>query len=169
MTAPILTTDRLTLRAHTKADFPAYRDAYASDHLRHMGGPLDEKQSWASFCKDVAQWALLGHGAWAVDLAENDEFVGQIGLNAHPYFPELELGWLVLPTAQGKSIAHEAATAVRDWARTTLKPKSLVSYIHCDNARSIALAKRLGAELDPAAPSCPYTDHDVYRHFGAAT
>ncbi len=163
-TAPTLHTGRLTLRAHTMADFPAYRDVWASDHLRYMGGPLDEKQSWACFCKYVAQWPLLGHGAWAVETSDSSAFVGQVGLNAHPNFPELELGWLVLPAAQGQGIAYQAAVAARDWAFATLRARSLVSYIHQDNARSISLAERLGASLDQSAPACPYKLHAVYRH-----
>ena len=43
--------------------------------------------------------------------------------------------------------AAEAAAAVRDHARTHLGWKTAVSYIDLDNARSIALARRLGAAV----------------------
>ena len=164
MTPPTLHTERLTLRAHRREDFPAYRDVFATDHTRFMGGPMNEIQSWAMFCKDVAQWDLLGHGAWAVTKSESDELVGQVGINGHPYFPETELGWLVLPNAARQGIASEAAQAARDWAFSTFKLGSLVSYIHSSNVASIVLAKRLGALLDPDAAPCPYEDHVVYRH-----
>ncbi len=91
-------------------------------------------------------------------------FVGQVGLNGHPYFPETELGWMVLASGEGKGIAAEAASAVRDWAFQTLGLATLVSYIHRDNTRSIRLAERLGARYDPDAPPCPYSNHIVYRH-----
>lgn len=52
----------------------------------------------------------------------------------------------------------------RDWAFETLALDTLVSYVHRDNARSIALAERLGAAPDAGAPPCPYRDHLVYRH-----
>ncbi|TDT75350.1 RimJ/RimL family protein N-acetyltransferase [Litoreibacter halocynthiae] len=164
MNAPTLHTERLTLRAHTRADFPTYRDVFATDHAQYMGGPMSEQQSWAMFCKDVAQWALLGHGAWAVTRTEDGAFVGQVGINAHPYFPETELGWLVMPDAARQGVGFEAARAARDWAFGTLKPASLVSYIDEENVASIALAKRLGAFDDPAAERCPYENHAVYRH-----
>ena len=162
--APTISTARLKLRAHRQGDFDAYAAAYGDARMVHMGGPLDQRESWAAFCRDVAQWPLLGHGAWAVDDRETGTFLGQVGLNKHPYFPECELGWLVLPAAEGKGIAFEAAAAARDWARNTLKPASLVSYIHRDNARSIKLAERLGASHDADAPACPYADHLTYRH-----
>ena len=164
MPAPTLHTKRLTLRAHRMGDFDAYRAAYASDRLRYMGAPLDERSSWAAFCKDVAQWDLQGHGAWAVDITSTDKFVGQVGLNKHPYQAEVELGWLVLPEGEGKGIAFEAAYTARAWGYGELGLRTLVSYIHRDNARSIALAERMGAAEDPDAPACPYDNHAVYRH-----
>jgi RimJ/RimL family protein N-acetyltransferase len=132
-----------------------------------MGGPIIETQSWAMFCKDVAQWSLLGHGAWAVTMSENGTFVGQVGVNGHPYFPETELGWLVLPKFARQGIGSEAVLAARRWAFSTLNLASLVSYIHSSNAASIALAKRLGAFLDTDAAPCPYEKHVVYRHLSS--
>ncbi|MEM8841109.1 MAG: GNAT family N-acetyltransferase [Pseudomonadota bacterium] len=162
--APIIETERLTLRGHRMEDFAPYAAVMASDRARYMGGPLDQQRAWAGFCRDVAQWALLGHGAWAVTDRENGLFLGQIGINRHPYFPETELGWLVTASAEGKGIAGEAATAVRDWAWRVLGLATLVSYIHRENAASVALAERLGAARDDHAPACPYADHVVYRH-----
>lgn len=162
--APTLRTERLTLRAHTREDFPAYRDVFASAHAKYMGGPLNDQQSWAMFCKDVAQWPLLGHGAWAIVRTQNDEFVGQVGINGHPHFPETELGWLVFPNSEKQGIAFEAAKAVRDWAFAVLKIDTLVSYIDAENVASIALASKLGAVVDHNAQQCPYENHLVYRH-----
>lgn len=165
-TPPVIETERLTLRGHVNADFGPYRDAFASDHTSYMGGPIDARAAWGNFCKDVAQWSLLGHGAWAVTRKADGEFVGQVGLNGHPYFPETELGWLVLPHATRQGIAAEAAKAARDWAFGTLGLKTLVSYIHTENAASRGLAEVLGARVDPDAAPCPFDKHVVYRHPG---
>jgi RimJ/RimL family protein N-acetyltransferase len=161
---PEIVTARLTLRLHRMDDFPAYRDAFATERLRYMGAPIDTVGAWAAFCRDIAQWELLGHGAWAVDLTETGELIGQVGVNGHPYFPEKELGWLLLPHGEGQGFASEAALAARDWACKTLQLRTLVSYIHEENLPSIRLAKRLGAEVDPDAPECPYANHLVFRH-----
>ncbi|MEM6695890.1 MAG: GNAT family N-acetyltransferase [Pseudomonadota bacterium] len=161
---PTLDTERLTLRAPTMADFPSFAEACANERFRYVGGPMDARFAWGAFCRDVAQWALLGHGAWTVTERGDDAAVGQVGLSQHPYFPELELGWMVLDGYEGKSIAFEAAKAAKSWALHSLNPKSLVSYIHTGNARSIALAERLGARIDPDAALPPYKDHVAYRH-----
>jgi len=58
---------------------------------------------------------------------------------------------------EGRGYATEAALALRDWAF------SLVSYIAPGNAASVAVAERLGARLDPAAPRTVPADL-VYRH-----
>ncbi|WP_135506047.1 GNAT family N-acetyltransferase [Roseovarius aestuariivivens] len=163
-TAPTINTPRLTLRAPRMTDFPAYRDACASDRLRYMGGPMSMRDAWGMFCRDVAQWALLGHGGWAIEDRATGATVGQIMLSRHPDFAETELGWMVFPEGESKGIAFEAAEAARGWAYSEGAQTTLVSYIHKDNARSIALAQRLGAAHDPGAPECPYPDHLVYRH-----
>ena len=93
--------------------------------------------------------------------------VGQVGINHGPSFPEWELGWLVCPEAEGQGYAHEAAAALRAWAKDERKLETLVSYIDPGNARSIRLAERLGATLDHQAER-PDPGDLVYRHFGTA-
>ena len=73
------------------------------------------------------------------------------------------MGWLTPPEGEGKGYAFEAANAVLDWAFLTRGMPTLVSYINPLNARSIALAERLGAAHDASAKAA----HDgdlVYRH-----
>lgn len=163
MTPPVLHTQRLTLRAPVIADFPAYAAFWASDRSAYMGGPKDEAGAWFWFCHDVAQWALLGHGALMVDLTVSGTTVGQVGLNGGPKFPETELGWQVYQGNEGQGYATEAAAALRDWAFASLPVDSLVSYTDPYNAASIRVAKRLGAVPDPEA-LCQDPDDLVWRH-----
>ncbi len=165
--APTIDTQRLRLRAHVPADFDAYADMFASERARHMHGPLGRREAWFAFCGDVAQWALFGHGAWGVERLDDGAFVGQVALNKPPHFPELELGWFVIEGAEGKGYATEAAMAARDYAYGELGQDTLVSYVTPENTRSIALAERLGAVRDDAAPRPDGESADevvVYRH-----
>lgn len=159
--APTLTTDRLTLRAHTQADFDAYATFFASPRADHIG-TLNRRHAWYSFTSDVAQWALLGFGAWGIE-DHSGRFVGQVAILKPDHFPETELGWFLLDGFEGQGIAYEAAIAARDFAFTTLGLPTLVSYIAPANKRSVALATRLGASLDPAAKRDD-PDDQVYRH-----
>ena len=160
---PRLATARLILRAPVAADFPAYAAALASPRARGMGGPHGARAAWGLFCHEVAGWALFGHGALMLDLRATGECVGGVGLSAGPLYPEAELGWLVYEAHEGRGYATEAAAALRDWAASALGLERLVSYVDPANLRSVAVAERLGAVLDPRAPKQDPGDL-VYRH-----
>lgn len=160
---PTLETQRLILRPQTMVDWPAYRDMMSTERAAYMGGPFTEAEAWGMFCHDTAQWQLMGHGALMIQSRGSGEVLGQVGINHGPLFPEHELGWLVYPLAEGKGYAHEAALALRNWAFGARGLNTLVSYIDPANARSAALAERLGAKLDSVAARQDPEDL-VYRH-----
>jgi RimJ/RimL family protein N-acetyltransferase len=167
MHIPTLTTGRLTLRVPVMEDFPAYARLMASPRAVGMGGPFDTRAAWGIFCHGVALWRFFGHGALMIDLSATGECVGLVEINHGPLFPEKELGWQIYEGHEGKGYATEAAGALRDWAYGTLALPTLVSYIDPRNSRSVAVAERLGALLDPAAPKQDPGDL-VYRHFARA-
>lgn len=162
--APVLKTARLILRPHVAGDFDRLAEIYGSERSRFIGGPLDRKSVWRGFAGDVGQWVLLGFGAWAIEVRENGAYVGQIALNFPEHFPERELGWIVWQEFEGRGYAMEAALRAREFAYRDLGWPTAVSYIAPENTRSIKLAERLGASVDPDAAT---PDGDVclaYRH-----
>jgi RimJ/RimL family protein N-acetyltransferase len=164
-TAPIINTARLRLRGHTLADLEQLCDLFETDRAVHMGGPIPRKHAWRWLASEIAMWDLMNHGAWGIETTDG-EFIGQVGLLRPPHFPEVELGWTVLEHAEGKGYAFEAAMGAMLWAWEQ-GFETLVSYIAPANARSIALAERLGAVHDPNAelPAGETTsDTIVYRH-----
>jgi RimJ/RimL family protein N-acetyltransferase len=160
---PTLRTERLLLRPMVEADFPQYRDMMASSRSTYMGGPVEPRFAWGMFCHDIACWTLYGHGGLMIELVATGQCVGQVGINHGPMFPEKELGWLLYDGFEGQGYVTEAAAALRDWAFAELNLPSLVSYFDPANARSIAVAERLGAVRDDAAPRQD-PDDVVYRH-----
>ena len=162
---PTVQTQRLTLRAHVLADYEPFAQLFASDRARYLGGPLSRADSWYGFAADTGSWALNGFGCWAVTVSESDRLVGQVGLNHPPHWPERELGWLLLDGHEGQGYAYEAASAARGYAYAKLGWTTVVSYIDPENARSIALAERLGARRDADVTGHDPEDH-VYRHPG---
>lgn len=165
MTAvPTIVTERLLLRPMTADDWEPYSALMLSERARYMGGPFSVKVAWGMFCADHAQWDLFGAGALMLEDRDTRACLGQVGINSGPLFPEKEIGWLVFPEAEGRGYAFEAASALRDWARTVRRLNTLVSYVDPQNDRSRRLAERLGATLDGTAPRPDPTDL-VYRHF----
>lgn len=162
---PTLETERLVLRPMTMDDWPAYERLMASERARFMDGPHAQSAAWGMFCHDIALWHLGGHGALMIEDRASGYCVGQIGINHGPLFPEYEIGWFVYEEAEGRGYAFEAAKVLRDWGKDVRRLPTLVSYIDPVNHRSVSVAERLGAKLDPDAPRNASNDL-VYRHFG---
>ncbi len=165
---PVLETDRLTLRAPKMADWDRWWAFTQDDRSRFIRGeePMELGKAWRAFAHVTGMWALRGYGSFIFCLKGTDDALGMTG-PWHPMeWPERELGWTVWSAdAEGKGYAFEAAARARDFAFRDLGWDTAVSYIDPKNARSIALAERLGARLDPDAPA-PFADEKtlVYRH-----
>jgi RimJ/RimL family protein N-acetyltransferase len=166
MTDQSLSTDRLILRRPHAGDWEPFREFEMSDRSKYIGGPLDLAKTWRVFASELGHWDIRGYGMWTVTIKGSDDGIGMIG-PWHPIdWPETEIGWMIWSDKyQGTGIAFEAATAAVTHAWDVLKWKTTVSYIDPQNRRSIALAKKLGAVLDPDAQQ-PNPDWTclVYRH-----
>lgn len=161
---PVLTTDRLVLRAPTAADYPGFKALIMSDRGKFIGGPLnDEGRAWRAFASIIGHWHLIGFGVFAITEASSGESMGLCGHWFPEGTPEIGIGWNVFEGFEGKGIAFEAASAVITYSFETMALPTLVSYINPKNHRSVALAKRLGAILDENA-AAPDTTSAVYRH-----
>jgi RimJ/RimL family protein N-acetyltransferase len=163
---PAIETARLTLRAATLADFPAWARLLVPDEEGFMGGPHSEEEAWEAFCVYVAGWMLHGYGLWAVTRKNDDASLGFVLVGLEWGDAEPELGWMFLPEARGEGLATEAARAARDWALGTGGLDTLVSYVHPGNSTSIALAERIGASRNALNPH-PVEDALAFRHEAA--
>lgn len=163
---PVLETERLVLRAPAARDWEHFNAFLASDRGRFVrSGDYSEEQSWRAFGHVIGHWVLRGFGTFIFTLKDNDRALGMCGPWRPVGWPENELGWTVwAPEAEGQGFAHEAAVAARDHAFDVLGWDTAVSYIAPGNARSIALANRLGAAPDAAAAFPGAGPCLVYRH-----
>ena len=160
--APVLETARLVLRMPRFDDFAHRLTFYASDRSIWEGGPFTREEAWRLFASEVGHWPLMGFGPFSVDDRTTGAYLGEVGIYQPPNFPEPELGWFVIDSAEGRGIAAEAAFAVMVWARRTFGWDHLDNYIDPGNARSIALGLRLGGRRVDA-PGADPTDV-VIRH-----
>ncbi len=158
-----LVTERLRLHEPTPDDWPAYRAYYLSPRYARIRGEMTEGIAWRAFATLRGHWRFHGFGRFVV--SHNGQSIGLIGPNFPGGWPEREIAWHLWSDAvEGTGLAHEAAAATLRHAFLTLKWDTAVSYIDDDNARSIRLAERLGATLDPEAPQRPEYPSRVYRH-----
>lgn len=137
-------TARLTLTQlgnhHTEDFVRFYGDEAASGYV---GGPADAAGAWFRLAMYAGQWALHGFGHYALHDASG-EFVGFAGLWFPADWPEIEIGYAIVPEARGLGYASEAARAVSALALELGAP-SVVSYIHPDNEASKQVARAAGA------------------------
>jgi RimJ/RimL family protein N-acetyltransferase len=160
---PVLKTERLTLREPRAVDGEAWIALMTSDRAVHVGGPLDRRGAFRLWCAQWGHWAMRGFGNWAVERRSDGAFLGLVGCWKPEPWPEAEIGWTLTAEAEGHGYAHEAARAARRWAYDVAGWATAVSYIEPANARSIALAERLGCVRDDAAGRVD-PDDLVYRH-----
>ncbi len=168
MTAPVavLETERLTLRRPAARDWPQARDFFMSDRASGIGGPDTLGVAWRAFATKLGHWQIHGFGMWTATRKDDDTALGMFGAWCPADWPENEIGWFIFDQdTEGTGIAFKATRAAVDHAYATLDWQTVVSYITPGNARSIALAERLGARHDPnAAAPWPNTPCLVYRH-----
>ncbi len=161
---PVLETERLILRAPKPDDWPVWHAFAVTERAQYIGGPFTLSTAWRGFCHIAGMWAVLGFGSFVITRRGDDTALGMTGPWAPADWPENELGWTVwAPENEGTGLAYEAAKAGRAYAYNTLGWSTAVSYIDPENARSIALAERLGAVRDDEAAR-PHPEDLVYRH-----
>ena len=161
---PVLETTRLILRAPQGGDYEPWAAFATSDRARYIGGPHDRQGAWRAWGHAIGHWAMRGYGMFVFAYkTAPDAPLGMTGACYPEGWPELEVGWWLLPASQGQGYATEAARRARLYAYQTLGVSSLVSYIHPDNTPSKRVAERLGASFEKNIPlrgiqAC------VYRH-----
>lgn len=161
---PTLMTERLRLRAPRLSDLEAYAEFGASERSRTVGGPFSEERAFSKLATLLGHWALRGFGRWIVTDRDADAPLGIVGLTYPLGWPEPEVAWTVFSGAEGKGVAYEAAAAARRYAFETLGFRSLISCVHPTNARSTALARRLGAVQNGEFEHPEYGVLQVWRH-----
>ncbi|MBI1220368.1 MAG: GNAT family N-acetyltransferase [Rhodobacteraceae bacterium] len=162
--ATVLATDRLILRAPETRDFDAYAAFRASDRSTFIGGPLNRAAAWRAFATDLGHWLLHGYGMFSVIERDTAAQVGMAGFWNPEGWLEPELGWTLFDGFEGRGFAQEAALRLRAFAYGTLGWTTLTSVIAPGNARSIALAERLGARRERDWTSPAGSPALIFRH-----
>jgi RimJ/RimL family protein N-acetyltransferase len=148
-------TERLSLRRWTLDDGDAmdaiWRERDIWSTLRPEI-PFDPDAGRDMLARHLAHWERHGFGLWAVAERPSDAIVGWVGPSHPAFVPELadriEIGWTLRPPVWGRGIATEGAGAAIDAVFEHLDTDEVISLIHHTNARSIAVAERLGMQHD---------------------
>lgn len=149
-----LETERLTLRPLHPDDLDEMATLLDdADALALWGDPLDRDGTRAWIERNVARYEADGFGRCAIVLRATGELVGDCGLVSTTVegVPEVELGWIVRGSHQGRGIATEAAAAWRDFAFDVLALDRIVSMVSELNPASRRVAEKLGMTVERTA------------------
>lgn len=150
VSAPTLRTDRLLLRPHRMSDAAAWYALQCEPSvLEYLPWPERTRHQSARH---------LAHRTRHTRLVQRDDFlalgierdgilIGDVSLHLRDVDAEersAEIGWIVAPAWEGHGYATEASTAMLGLAFGQLDAKWVTAVVDAGNARSLALAERLG-------------------------
>lgn len=149
-----LETPRLTLRMFNEADWDALHEMFRDEEcVRYtIGSPLVEWQTWRTLAGYLGHWHLRGYGPYAVVERATGAMMGPVGLWCPGEWPEPEIKWSLTRRFWGHGYASEAAAAVKAMAAHALGWERLISLVLPANARSKAVALRLGGRYEKTIP-----------------
>ena len=111
------------------------------------GFDATQMRSWID--RNLEHQRHHGYGLFTVVLRATGEIIGDCGLeHMTDDLREAELGYDLRSDVWGQGLATEAATAVKDYARTVLGFARLFSLIQAGNEASRRVAEKVGMDLD---------------------
>src|SRR5260370_16617604 len=159
---PILTTDRLRLRAFKASDLDAYAAMQANPEvMRYLvtGRTSTPAEVWRTMVTSLGAWALRGYGMWACETLDGVAFVGSVGTFQPLDWPEPEIAYSLDRPFWRQGLATEAAKAARDWLFEHFPLHRAASFIRPDKHAS----NRVAAPLTPTS-SRTFTLHAPPYH-----
>ena len=162
---PTLETDRLILRGWEENDFDAVVAIFCDEkNARYIGGVKTPWQAWRHLALFYGHWHLRGYTNFAVVEKTTGETIGSVGPWYPHGWPEPEIGYSLIPSAQGKGYASEAAIATLKHVYSDLDWKTAISMIDKENVGSKAVAKKMGATLEKSSVLFDEHDAEIWRH-----
>ncbi len=144
-------TSRLILRPLTTDDLEAAH-AYSSDpeitvYMQYL--PNKTLQDTLRFLRGAErEWAKEEPACYEFAVTLEGKVIGAVSLYFEEDDPKIaEMGWIFHRNYQHQGYALEAAAALRNFARDTLKLKGLTAYCDARNRGSWHLMEKLGMNL----------------------
>lgn len=118
--------------------------------MRYYAHRLSRDQASGWIARNQRRYREDGFGLWLLTMRTTGEYVGDCGLTLQHVdgMIEMEVGYHVRASLQGRGLATEAAWACRDYARDVLGAERLIAIIHPQNRPSQRVAEHLGMVLE---------------------
>jgi len=144
--------NRLVLRLMQPSDldglFKIFSDTKVMDAFNHPPFTIEQMERWMA--RNLSHQAEFGYGLFSVILKSENLLIGDCGLEIMEVEGQqkTELGYDFRSDYWNKGYATEAASAVRDFAFSSLKLPGLISLVRAGNLASKRVAEKVGMHLD---------------------
>ena len=173
MTVPLeLRTPRLWLRRWRPADRAPFAVLNADPRvMEFFASTLSREESDGVVERIQNHFERHGFGLWAVEIPDETDFAGFIGLfhcsfEAH-FTPAVEVGWRLAAPHWNRGYATEGALAAMSFGFHDLQLDQIVSLTAAGNIRSRHVMEKIGMTCDPRDdfdhPNLP-VGHSLRRH-----
>ena len=147
----ILETARLILRRQLPSDIAFLVDLWSDpDVTRYMGGSRDREWLRTVFQETALDPFAERYDLWPVIEKKTGAGVGHCGLldKVVEGRPEIELVYVLAPSAWGKGYATEIGQALKQHAFETMEIGRLIALIEPENRASERVAVKIGMRLE---------------------
>jgi RimJ/RimL family protein N-acetyltransferase len=166
----VLETGRLLLRKFTAQDaaliFGLNNDPEVT---RYTLDPIVDFQQAQEVLENsiLPQYALYGHGRWAIHTREGNRFIGWCGLKARPELKEIDLGYRLKKDAWGHGYATEAAVACIRYGFDRLQLEHITGRALPANLPSIRVLEKCGMTYrgEEVIDGLLHRTYDIYAPF----
>lgn len=148
----ILQTERLSLREMTRADAPvlleilnepAFIEFVADRGVRTEADAVKFMEE-----KFLSSYKQFGFGFYIVELKETGTPIGMCGLIKREIMEDVDIGFSIFERFWGHGYATEAARALLQHGRTTLRLPRIVAITAPHNDRSAAVLQKIGLRFE---------------------
>jgi len=146
----VVETVRLHLRPWREEDLDELLHLYADPEvMRNISGgrPFQRGRVVTLLENALRQWADRGFGPWIAIDKKSGAWIGEIGLNEIPDWPDLhnvEVGWELLPAWWGRGLAPEGGRAALWFGFAKHRLDRIISVTKPENAASQRVMEKIG-------------------------
>ena len=148
----ILDTERLAVRTISVDDAPFYltliNDPSWIQNIGDRGVRTEQAAREAILTGPVAMQRQFGFSLYLIERKDGMLPIGICGLIKRATLQDVDIGFAFLPQFWGQGYAHESASAVMQYANTTLGLRRLAGITSPENGSSNRVLRKLGFRFD---------------------
>lgn len=162
--------ERLIFRSWKDEDLKDFKEMNKDTRvMKYFPKTLSNEETENFYNKIQEEFEREGYGLYAVEIKENGEFIGLLGLHKASFEAEftpcIEIGWRLKKEAHGKGYATEGAKACIEYGFRELKFQKIYSFTAKINHPSENVMKKIGMKkvMEFNHPNVE-NDSNLYEH-----